>query len=104
MSLVTNEEERLLVQSVRTLLARAAPVSAFRALRDSGAAARLDPKLWRELVDAGFAAPQLPEVEGGLGMGYTAAGLVAQEMGRTLTATRQPQWRCGRPVTAKAGL
>lgn len=87
MSLVTNEEERLLAQSVRALLARAAPVSAFRALRDSGDPARLDPKLWRRLAEAGFSAPQLPEAEGGLGMGYAAAGLVAQEMGRTLAAT-----------------
>jgi alkylation response protein AidB-like acyl-CoA dehydrogenase len=87
MSLVLNEEELLLAQSVRTLLARAAPVSAFRALRDSGDPARLDLGLWRQLIESGFAAPQLPTAEGGLGFGYVAAGLVAQEMGRTLAAT-----------------
>jgi alkylation response protein AidB-like acyl-CoA dehydrogenase len=87
MSLVLNEEELLLAQSVRTLLARAAPVSAFRALRDSGDPARLDLGLWRQMIEAGFAAPQLPASEGGLGFGYVAAGLIAQEMGRTLAAT-----------------
>jgi alkylation response protein AidB-like acyl-CoA dehydrogenase len=87
MSLVTNEDERLLTQSVRALLARTAPVSAFRALRDSRAPERFDPGLWRQLVEGGFAAPQVQEAEGGLGMGYAAAGLVAQELGRTLAAT-----------------
>lgn len=87
MSLALNEDELLLVQSVRTLMARAAPVSAFRALRDSGDPARLDLGLWRQLIEAGFAAPQLPADEGGLGFGYVAAGLIAQEMGRTLAAT-----------------
>jgi acyl-CoA dehydrogenase len=86
MSLVLSEDERMLVESVRALLARSAPVTAFRALRDSGDLKRYDPALWRELVESGFAIPQLPEAEGGVGMGYAAAGLVAQEMGRTLAA------------------
>jgi alkylation response protein AidB-like acyl-CoA dehydrogenase len=87
MTLVLTEEETLLVDSVRALLGRAAPVSKFRALRDSGDLRRYDPDLWGELASAGFAAPQIPENAGGIGMGYTAAGLVAEEMGRVLAAS-----------------
>ena len=87
MPLVLTEDEQMLVESLRSLLSRSAPVSAFRALRDSGDAKRYSPALWAELAEAGFAAPQVPEAEGGLGMGYTAAGLAAEEMGRVLAAT-----------------
>jgi len=87
MTLVLTEEEILLVDAVRALLARAAPVPKFRALRDSGDPRRYDPDLWRELAVSGFSAPQIPESAGGLGMGYTAAGLIAEEMGRVLAAS-----------------
>jgi alkylation response protein AidB-like acyl-CoA dehydrogenase len=87
MPLVLTEDEQMLVESLRSLLARSAPVSAFRALRDSGDPKRYSPTLWSELAEAGFAAPQLPEADGGLGMGYAAAGLAAEEMGRVLAAT-----------------
>ncbi|MGJ3627885.1 acyl-CoA dehydrogenase family protein [Sphingomonas sp. MMS24-JH45] len=76
----------MFVNSLRNLLARSAPVVAFRG-RDGGDPARFDPALWREIVSAGFGAPQLPEAAGGIGMGYTAAGLMAEETGRTLAAT-----------------
>jgi alkylation response protein AidB-like acyl-CoA dehydrogenase len=87
MPLVLTEEETLLVDAVRALLARSSPVSSFRALRDSGDPRRYDPDLWRELAVSGFAAPQIPESAGGLGMGYAAAGLIAEEMGRVLAAS-----------------
>ena len=86
MSLVLTDDESLIADSVRSLLARSAPVSAFRAIRDRGDAVRYDPALWTELAASGFAAPQVPESAGGLGMGYFAAGLVAEEIGRTLAA------------------
>jgi acyl-CoA dehydrogenase len=87
MTLVLTEEETLLVDAVRALLTRAAPLSRFRALRDSGDPRRYDPNLWRELAVSGFAAPQIPENAGGLGMGYAAAGLITEEMGRVLAAS-----------------
>jgi alkylation response protein AidB-like acyl-CoA dehydrogenase len=84
MALLLSEDERLLVDSTRGLLARSSPVSAFRALRDSGDPARYDPALWAELAAMGLIAPHVPEEDGGLGMGCAAAGLIAQEAGRTL--------------------
>lgn len=86
MSLVLTDDESLIADSIRSLLTRSAPVSAFRAIRDRGDAVRYDPALWSELAESGFAAPQVPEAAGGLGMGYFAAGLVAEEIGRTLAA------------------
>ncbi|WP_174291217.1 acyl-CoA dehydrogenase family protein, partial [Sphingomonas bacterium] len=87
MALVLTDDETMLVDSLRSLLARSAPVGAFRELRDGGDPRRYAPALWSELAEAGFAAPQVPEAAGGLGMGYAAAGLAAEEMGRVLAAT-----------------
>ena len=87
MPLLLTDDETMLVDSLRSLLARSAPVGAFRAMRDSGDPKRYAPALWTELAEAGFAAPQVPEAAGGLGMGYAAAGLAAEEMGRVLAAT-----------------
>ena len=87
MPLVLSEDERMLVDSTRGLLARSAPVAAFRKLRDGGDARRYDPALWAELASQGLIAPHVPEAEGGLGMGYAAAGLIAEQCGRTLAAT-----------------
>jgi len=86
MALVLSEDEVMLVDSVRSLLARSAPVSALRALRDSGAALRYDRAVFAELAGAGFVAPHVPEAEGGLGMGAAAAGLIAEQCGHTLAA------------------
>ena len=86
MPLVLSEDERMLVDSTRRLLARSAPVSAFRKLRDSGDARRYDPALWAEMASQGLIAPHVPEANGGLGMGYAAAGLIAEQCGRTLAA------------------
>lgn len=87
MSLVLNDDERMVLESARGLLARSAPVSAFRALRDSGDPRRYSPELWAQLVEMGFVAPQVPEEKGGVGMGYVAAGVIAEETGRVLAAT-----------------
>ena len=90
MPLVLSEDERLLVDSVAGLLSRSAPVSAFRRVRDSGDPKRYDPALYAEMAGAGLVAPQVPEADGGLGMGYAAAGLIAEQCGRTLAAS--PLW------------
>jgi alkylation response protein AidB-like acyl-CoA dehydrogenase len=87
MPLVLTEDEVMLVDAARGFLAKSAPVSALRALRDSGDALRYTPQLWSEMAENGFIAPHVPEAEGGLGMGYAAAGLIAEQMGHTLAPT-----------------
>jgi alkylation response protein AidB-like acyl-CoA dehydrogenase len=87
MALVLTEEESILADAARSFFARSAPVSAFRALRDSGAAERYSPARWAELAGMGFPGALIPESHGGTGFGYVAAGLIAQEAGRTLVAS-----------------
>ena len=44
---------------------------------------RVDRKLWGELASAGLLGISLPEAVGGAGLGFLAAGVVAEEAGRT---------------------
>lgn len=87
MALVLTEDEVMLVDSAKKLFSRSAPVSAFRALRDSGDKARYAPKLWAEMAEAGFAGLLLPEAEGGTGFGAIGAGLIAEQIGHVLAAS-----------------
>jgi 3-oxocholest-4-en-26-oyl-CoA dehydrogenase beta subunit len=47
---------------------------------------RFDRKLWHELASAGLLGISLPESVGGAGLGFLAAGVVAEEMGRSAAA------------------
>lgn len=47
---------------------------------------RIDRKLWGELADAGLLGISLPESAGGAGLGFAAAGIVAEEVGRSAAA------------------
>ena len=87
MPLVLNEEETMLVDSAKRFFAGSAPVSAFRALRDSGEPKRYDPALWTEMASMGFAGMLVPASEGGTGFGYIGAGLVAEQTGHVLAAS-----------------
>jgi acyl-CoA dehydrogenase len=87
MPLVLTEEETLLADSANRLFSRAAPVSAFRRLRDSGDASRYAPELWAEMAAAGFAGIVIPEDFGGTGFGYAAAGLICEQIGHVLAAS-----------------
>lgn len=87
MPLVLTEEENLLAESANRLFSRAAPVSAFRDLRDGGAAERYAPELWAEMAAAGFAGILIPEELGGTGFGYAASGLIFEQIGQVLAAS-----------------
>src|SRR5580704_12838465 len=43
---------------------------------------RIDRKLWAELGSAGLLGVGLPEANGGAGLGFLAAAIVAEEVGR----------------------
>jgi acyl-CoA dehydrogenase len=87
MALVLNEDQTLLVESARGFLAENAPVSAFRKLRNERSEDGFSRALWKELADMGWAGVLVDEDKGGSGFGFVGAGLIAEEMGRTLTAT-----------------
>ncbi len=81
--LVKTEEEVMLADMARGFLDEAAPVGHLRALRDTGQTH--DPALWAEMANMGWAGVLVPEAQGGSDMGHAAAGVLAGEMGRTLT-------------------
>lgn len=87
MSLVYNEEQRMLVDTAREFLASRSPVSAQRELRDKNSELGFDPELWSEMLELGWGAIPFPESLGGLEFGYKGMGAVFEEIGRHLSAS-----------------
>lgn len=84
-SLLETEDETMLRDAARGFLDQAAPVANLRANRDAGRA--YDPGLWREMAQMGWTGVLIPEDAGGADMGHRAAGILAEEMGKTLVAS-----------------
>lgn len=80
--LVLTEDQELLRQSARDVVAGERAVQRLRAMRDAGR--RDDPELWERLVDLGWPAIPYPEDAGGLGLGLPEAAVVMEELGRGL--------------------
>ncbi len=59
----------------------------MRKLRDDNDATGFDREVWREMAQMGWAGVLVPEEHGGAGFGYVGAGLIAEEIGRNLSAT-----------------
>lgn len=87
MSFILSEEEQMLRDSAKSFLDQSAPVSALRELRDSNDPIGFSKQLWASMAEMGWCGVSIPEDQGGVEMGYTAAGLLLQEMGRTLTSS-----------------
>ena len=87
MPLVLNEEQEMLRESARGFLDEKAPVSALRKLRDSNDETGFDRGLWKEMAEMGWAGILVEEEHGGADFGFVGAGVLAEEMGRTLTAS-----------------
>ena len=85
MALVLTDEQAMLRDSARGLLEKNAPVSHLRALRDERDAAGFSRALWLKFAEMGFTGILVPEAFGGSGLGHVEAGVVMQEIGRTLT-------------------
>jgi acyl-CoA dehydrogenase len=84
-NLTLSEDETMLVDSARGFLDSASPVEKFRELRDAGKA--YNPDVWKQMADLGWTGVLVPEDQGGIDMGHTAANLLAQEMGKTLVSS-----------------
>ena len=87
MALVISQEHDLLRDAAKGFLAEHAPVSALRTLRDSDDPFGYDPALWQRMTEMGWAGILVPEKYGGLDFGIVGAGLLMEEMGRTLSAS-----------------
>ena len=87
MAMVLNEEAGMLKDAARGYLTTSAPVSQLRKLRDSGSEDGFDRSTWAAMAEMGWTGVLVPEEHGGAEMGHVAAGVIAEEMGRTLTAS-----------------
>ncbi|MEA2836806.1 MAG: hypothetical protein QOD89_1356 [Bradyrhizobium sp.] len=84
MALALNEEQSMLRDSARALISDKAPVAHLRQLRDSKDATGFSRELWRSFAEMGFSGLLVPEDFGGSGLGCVEAGVVMEEIGRTL--------------------
>jgi alkylation response protein AidB-like acyl-CoA dehydrogenase len=84
MALVLTEEQSLLRDSARGLISDKAPVSHLRQLRDAKDATGFSRELWKTFAEMGFTGLLVPEDFGGSGLGCVEAGVVMEEIGRTL--------------------
>jgi alkylation response protein AidB-like acyl-CoA dehydrogenase len=84
MALVLNEEQSMLRDSARGLISDKAPVAHLRQLRDAKDATGFSRELWRAFAEMGFSGLLIPEDFGGSGLGCVEAGVVMEEIGRTL--------------------
>jgi len=85
MGLVLNDEQTMLRDNARGFLAKNAPIAHLRALRDKRDADGFSRALWKQFVEMGWAGILVPQDYGGLGLGHVEAGVVMEELGRTLT-------------------
>ena len=84
MALVLTEEQSMLRDSARGLISDKAPVSHLRHLRDSKDATGFSLELWKSFAEMGFSGLLIAEEFGGSGLGFVEAGVVMEEIGRTL--------------------
>ncbi|MDB5609023.1 MAG: hypothetical protein JWP25_5923 [Bradyrhizobium sp.] len=84
MALVLTEEQSMLRDSARGLISDKAPVSHLRQLRDAKDASGFSRELWKTFAEMGFCGLLVPEEFGGSGLGSVEAGVVMEEIGRTL--------------------
>lgn len=87
MAMILSEEMEMLRDSARGFLQSAAPISQLRQLRDSNNEDGFDRQTWQDMAELGWLSVLIPEAYGGAELGAEAAGVLAEEMGRTLTAS-----------------
>jgi alkylation response protein AidB-like acyl-CoA dehydrogenase len=85
--LVLNDDQVMLQDAARGFVSEKAPVAALRTIRDEKIADGFDRGLWRNMAEMGWTGVLVPEDQGGLGFGFVGAGVICEEMGRTLTAS-----------------
>jgi len=84
MTMILNEEQRMLQKTAREFLDDNMPISHLRELRDSRDETGFSRKLWKQMAELGWAGIALPEQYGGSDLGYAELGVVLEECGRNL--------------------
>lgn len=85
MALVLNEEQQMLRDSAQAFLSENAPVAHLRKLRDGRDETGFSRELWGRFAEMGFSGALVPEDHGGVGLGVVEAGVIAEQLGHTLT-------------------
>jgi len=84
---ILNEEQEMLRDMARGWAANENPVAAWRKVRADQPAEGYSPDVWRTMGEMGWAGIVIPEAHGGSNFGWMSAGLVVEELGKTLTAS-----------------
>lgn len=84
---VLNEEQEMLRDMARDWATNESPVAAFRKVRASGAPEAFDRGAYTAMAQMGWTGIIVPEAHGGSDFGWLSAGLVVEELGKTLTAS-----------------
>src|SRR6266550_4294500 len=75
-----SDDQRALQQAARDLLDKQASTEQVR--RHMASDEPFDRSLWRAMVDQGWMGVDLPEAQGGLGLGMVEAAVLLEEVGR----------------------
>ena len=85
MKLVLTEDEQFLKDTAKSFADERAPITHFRALRDSNDPILWDKEIWCEMVKLGWPGILIPEEYGGSNFGITGIGVILNECAKTLT-------------------
>ncbi|SMQ63774.1 Acyl-CoA dehydrogenase [Altererythrobacter xiamenensis] len=84
---VLNEEQEMLRDMARDWATNESPVTEFRKVRASGEPEAFNRDAYATMAEMGWAGVIIPEEHGGSDFGWLSAGLVIEELGKTLTAS-----------------
>ena len=84
---VLNEEQEMLRYMAREWTVNESPVTEFRKVRASGEPEAFNRDAYATMAQMGWAGVIIPEEHGGSDFGFLSAGLVVEELGKTLTAS-----------------
>ncbi len=84
---ILNEEQEMLRDMARGWVTNESPVAAFRKLRAEQPAEGYSADAWKAMAEMGWAGIVIHEAHGGSDFGWMSAGLVVEELGKTLTAS-----------------
>lgn len=82
-----NDEQAMLRDMAREWAANESPVGAWRKVRDAGDPQAIDHQAWSAMREMGWTGIVIPEAHGGSDFGWLSAGLVVEELGKSLSAS-----------------
>ena len=84
---ILNDEQTMLRDMAREWSANESPVGAWRKVRDDGDPQAIDASAWGAMREMGWSGIIIPEAHGGSDFGWLSAGLVVEELGKSLAAS-----------------